>query len=182
MDLEKEKRAIEHLKAFDSEAEPYYLCYSGGKDSDVIRILAELANVNYEVHNNHTTVDSPTTVHYIRDVMSQYGEKTEYRDENGQKVYQYGEKGFIHLPKKTMWELIPQKLIPPTRIARYCCAELKEKGGKGRRKLTGVRWAESNGRKNNQGLVTIIGNTKKVISELEGIDANFRLTDKGGWC
>ena len=30
----KEKRAIEYLKAFEPKDEPYYLCYSGGKDSD----------------------------------------------------------------------------------------------------------------------------------------------------
>lgn len=41
----KEKRAIEYLKAFEPKDEPYYLCYSGGKDSDCIRILAELAGV-----------------------------------------------------------------------------------------------------------------------------------------
>lgn len=41
MDIEKEKRAIEVLKAFELEDEPYYLCYSGGKDSDCIRILAQ---------------------------------------------------------------------------------------------------------------------------------------------
>ena len=38
MDKAKEQRAIQYLKAFEPETEPYYLCYSGGKDSDVIRI------------------------------------------------------------------------------------------------------------------------------------------------
>ena len=137
---EKEGKAIQRLKSFNKDDEPYYLCYSGGKDSDTIRILAELANVNFEVHNNHTTVDTPTTVRYIKEVIAKYGDR-----------------GFIHYPEKTMWELIVQKKFPPTRLARYCCAELKEKGGKGRRKITGVRWAESDNRKNNQGLVTIIG-------------------------
>lgn len=47
MDIEKEKRAIEVLKAFEPEDELYYLCYSGGKDSDVIRILAQLADVKH---------------------------------------------------------------------------------------------------------------------------------------
>lgn len=46
-----------------------------------------------------------------------------------------------------MWNLIPRKLMPPTRLARYCCAELKEGGGKGRFIATGVRWAESTARK-----------------------------------
>ena len=38
----KVKVAIERFKAFEQD-EPYYVCYSGGKDSDVIRILAELS-------------------------------------------------------------------------------------------------------------------------------------------
>ena len=50
----------------------------------------------------------------------------------------------------TMWNLIPRKLIPPTRLVRYCCAELKEGGGKGRFIATGVRWAESAARRKNR--------------------------------
>jgi len=180
MNAEKEKIAIERLKAFNKDDEPYYLCYSGGKDSDTIRILAELADVNFELHNNHTTVDSPTTVYYIREHMKKYGDPTEYRDKEGLLVRQFGDKGFIHFPKYTMWELIPKKMIPPTRLARYCCAELKEKGGKGRRKVTGVRWAESRNRQYNQGLVKIIGKEKGTAKMCEEMNANFSLTSKGG--
>lgn len=50
----KEKRAIEYLKAFEPKDEPYYLCYSGGKDSDCIRILAELAGVKTDIKHNLT--------------------------------------------------------------------------------------------------------------------------------
>jgi phosphoadenosine phosphosulfate reductase len=42
-----------------------------------------------------------------------------------------------------MWTLIPQKQMPPTRSVRYCCAILKETGGKGRAIATGVRRDES---------------------------------------
>lgn len=125
---EKIDRAIEVIRFFAPSTEPYYVCYSGGKDSDVIRILMDLSGVDYELHNNHTTVDAPETVRYIRKVMSQYGEKKHYIDEDGCRVTQYGEKGFVHYPKETMWKLIPRKLMPPTRLARYCCAELKEGG------------------------------------------------------
>lgn len=31
MNIEKEKKAIERLKAFEPETEPYYLCYSGAR-------------------------------------------------------------------------------------------------------------------------------------------------------
>lgn len=176
---EKEQRAIEYLKAFEDKSDPYYLCYSGGKDSDTIRILADIAGVSYELHNNHTTVDTPTTVRYIKEVMETYGEKQRYATDEG-KVEQFGEKGFIHYPQKTMWKLIEENGAPPTRIMRYCCKRLKEHGGKGRRKVTGVRWAESRNRTNNQGLVTIIGKSKTVQTIAEDNDANFRLTDKGG--
>ena len=38
MNREKERRAIQYLKTFEPESAPYYLCYSGGKDSECIRI------------------------------------------------------------------------------------------------------------------------------------------------
>ena len=158
MDIAKEKRAIEYLKAFEPETEPYYLCYSGGKDSDAIRILASLAGVKHDIVNNHTTVDAPETVRYIRSIPNIQ----------------------IEYPEKTMWQLIVQKLMPPTRLVRYCCAELKERGGKGRVKVTGVRKDESVGRKNNQGLVTVIGkpvSTEKAAIEM-GVD--YDVTPKQG--
>ena len=39
-----------------------------------------------------------------------------------------------------MWNLIPKKLMPPTRLVRYCCQELKENNANGRYIATGVRW------------------------------------------
>lgn len=33
-----------------------------------------------------------------------------------------------------MWNLIPKKLMPPTRLVRYCCDVLKETAGKKRLK------------------------------------------------
>ena len=158
MNIEKEKRAIQYLKAFEPESEPYYLCYSGGKDSDAIRILAQLAGVNHDTVHNHTTVDAPETVRYIRSIPDV---KIEY-------------------PEITMWDLIVKKLFPPTRLIRYCCSVFKESGGKGRVKVTGVRWAESKGRQDNQGLATIIGKPKTVQKLGEEINADFTLTDKGG--
>ena len=68
MNKEKETRAIQYLRSFEPEDEPYYLCYSGGKDSDVIRILASLAGVKHEIHHNLTTVDAPETVRYIKSI------------------------------------------------------------------------------------------------------------------
>ena len=61
-----------------------------------------------------------------------------------------------------MWQLIVEKRMPPTRLVRYCCAELKEKGGKGRVKITGVRKTESARRAANSDVVKIIGKPKMV--------------------
>lgn len=157
MNIEKEKRAIEYLKSFEPETEPYYLCYSGGKDSDCIRILASLAGVKHDIVNNHTTVDAPETVRYIRSIPNVQ----------------------ISYPEKTMWQLIEDKGMPPTRLVRYCCAELKEHGGKGRVKVTGVRWAESPKRAESQGAVTVIGKPKTVerIAEEMGLDGRKNLQD-----
>ena len=70
--------------------------------------------------------------------------------------------------------------MPPTRLTRYCCDKLKEKGGKGRIKVTGVRWAESNNRNNNQSLVTIVGKPKTTIALAEELQAEYEQTPKGG--
>lgn len=158
MNVDKEKRAIQYLKAFEPQTEPYYLCYSGGKDSDVIRILAGLAGVKHDIVNNHTTVDAPETVRYIRSIP---GVQIEY-------------------PKKTMWQLIVEKRIPPTRIVRYCCASLKERGGQGRVKITGVRWEESAKRAANADIVKIVGKPKTVEKMALEIGADAKKNDLGG--
>ena len=62
---EKERIAMERLKAFEPE-DGYFLAYSGGKDSDCIKILAQLAGVKFEAVHNLTTVDAPETVRYIK--------------------------------------------------------------------------------------------------------------------
>ena len=49
--------------------------------------------------------------------------------------------------QKTMWNLIVNKEIPPTRLNRYCCVELKETSTPNRFIAVGVRASESNGRK-----------------------------------
>lgn len=160
----KEKKAIEALKMFEPEDEPYYLCYSGGKDSDVIRILAQLAGVKHDIVHNLTTVDAPETIQYIKTIPGVIIEKARYTDGT----------------HKTMWNLIPNKLMPPTRRVRYCCEELKEQGGNSRLKITGVRWDESTNRKNNQGGITVIGKPKTVQKYAESNEFSFQLTNKGG--
>jgi phosphoadenosine phosphosulfate reductase len=161
--VEKERIAIERLKAFEPD-EPYYLCYSGGKDSDVIRILAQLANVKHYLHHNLTSVDAPETVRYVKSIPDMHIDIP--HDKNGNRV--------------SMWSLIVKKGLPPTRLMRYCCLELKEKGGEGRLKITGVRAAESVNRKKNAGVVKIIGKPKTTQKFAEEIGANYDVNRSGG--
>ena len=158
MNIGKEKNAIRILQTFASD-DPYYGCYSGGKDSDVIRILLSLAGVKYELHHNHTTVDAPETVYYVRGIPDV----------------------IVHKPEETMWQLIVRKCFPPTRLARYCCDHLKERGGKYRKKVTGVRRAESKKRADNSDIVKIIGKPAMVKKKLEeSNNINFQSTPMGG--
>lgn len=165
---EKVIKAIERLRAFEPP-EGYYLAFSGGKDSVTCKALLDMAGCKYEAVYRVTTVDPPELVRFI---------KNQHPDVE-REVPRYAE-DYIN-PKLagkpiTMWNLIPEKLLPPTRMARYCCAKLKEDGGDGRMVVTGVRWAESVNRKQNQGLV-VINSLKKII---EGGEDNFRLGPRHG--
>lgn len=134
---------------------PLLVTTSGGKDSSVCLALAERAGIPYEVLHNHTTADAPETVYFIR---------SEFKRLEGM-----GIKCDVSYPvykgtSVTMWSLIPQKLMLPTRVTRYCCDVLKEQGGKGRFIVTGVRWAESSSRKNNRGIYeSVPSNIKNKI-------------------
>lgn len=140
--------AIERLKAASEMSLQHYglplvVTDSGGKDSQVVKELALRAGIPFEIMHNHTTADAPETVYFVRQEAKRFEE--------------LGIKYTINMPvykgkRTSMWSLIPQKLIPPTRIVRYCCAVLKETGGAGRFITTGVRWAESTNRKNNRGI------------------------------
>jgi len=72
--------------------------------------------------------------------------------------------------------------MPPTRLVRYCCAALKEQGGKGRLKVTGVRWDESARRKRSHGEVTFADKKTQKIAQKELSDEDFFSTPQGGWC
>lgn len=142
MDIE--QTAIERLR-FAAEMslrgykQPLVITYSGGKDSDVLLHLAGKAGIQYEVLHSLTTADAPETVWHVRDTFRRLelaGVKC------GIDTHRTPDGGNV-----TMWNLIPRKLMPPTRLARYCCAELKEGSGRGRWIATGVRWAESQKRK-----------------------------------
>ena len=153
--------AIERLKAasemsLHAYGLPLVITDSGGKDSSVCKELALRAGIPFEIMHNHTTADAPETVRFVRSEAKRFEE--------------LGINYTINMPiykgkPVSMWSLIPKKLMPPTRLVRYCCSVLKETGGAGRFIATGVRWAESNSRKNNRGIYERLGSTKdnKII-------------------
>ena len=136
------------------------MCFSGGKDSCVIKALADMAGVQYDAHYSNTGIDPPELVRFIKDYHKDVIFENPV-DKNGKRI--------------TMWNLIPKKKMPPTRLVRYCCKELKEEGGKGRFVITGVRWAESTNRKNTHGMVDVRTNSKEMEQS-----PHFKSNGRGG--
>lgn len=143
---DKESKAIDRIKMASEMSLRYYkkplICtYSGGKDSDVMLELFKRSGIPFEVHNSHTTADAPQTVRHIRKV---------FRDLELQGIHCEIEMPTYQGNPTSMWKLIPIKLMPPTRMVRYCCSVLKETGCQNRYIATGVRWDESTKRKSRE--------------------------------
>lgn len=114
--------------------------YSGGKNSDVLVHLFRRAGVKFCVVHNHTTLDMPETVYYIR-----------------RKFKEWEAQGIpckIYYPKMTFWSLCLHKKMLPLRQTRFCCAELKERNDIPELRFAlrsfGVRKAESINRSKNR--------------------------------
>lgn len=154
-------RAVKAIQMFEAAAlqmhpEGYYLAFSGGKDSQVVYQLAKMAGVKFTAHYHITTVDPPELVQFV---------KKEYPEV------------IMERPEMSMWKLIVKKGFPPTRRVRYCCSELKERGGEGRFVITGVRWAESKSR-SGRGLAEISGEKEaKVVLLNNDNDEKRRLIE-----
>ena len=135
--MTKVETAIERIKQINPRGGSFYLAFSGGKDSVVVKALCDMAGVKYDAHYQITSVDPPELVRFIKEKYPDVSmDFPRYKD------------GSV----ATMWNLIARKKMPPTRIVRYCCEILKENAGEGRDKITGVRWAESRRRRNWGGL------------------------------
>lgn len=162
--IDKVEKAIKRIQLYEPE-EGYYLCFSGGKDSCVIKALADMAGVKYDAHYSVSSVDPPELVRFIKDNYPDVIFEIP-KDKDGKPI--------------SMWTLIAKNTMPPTRIVRYCCQHLKENGGKGRLKMTGVRWEESVRRKRSHSEVTFADKKAKRVLEEELSDQDFLSTPQGG--
>ena len=119
--LTKEEIAIQRIKEFEP-TEGYYIAFSGGKDSIVMYDLVKKSGVKFDIHFSLTSVDPKELLLFVK---------------------QYYPEVILDKPKMNMWQLIEKNKMPPTQLVRYCCRYLKERGGEGRFKITGIRRQES---------------------------------------
>lgn len=171
----KVEKAIQYLKSFEPKEEPYWLAFSGGKDSQCVYHLCKMAGVKFDAAYAVTSVDPPELIYFIRKHYPDVRWVRQYYDDNVPRHYF---KDGRPMPK-TMFSLIADHTLPPTRKVRYCCASLKEPGGAGRLVVTGVRWAESNNRKKNHGLVDIQGKPKSTVKLAKELGADYKLNQHG---
>lgn len=124
----------------------YYLAFSGGKDSQCLYHIAQLAGVRFQAHMNLTSVDPPEVIRFVKK--------------------NYPEVELIKPGKSIFQHAIEKKILPSMRV-RWCCAEYKETAGAGKVTLIGIRKAESSRRaKRNE--VEI--NNRKFSGDLGGLD------------
>lgn len=93
--------AIKLLRSIPQDG-PIELCYSGGKDSDVILELAKMSGIPFDAIYKNTTIDPPGTFAHCR--------------ENGVRIVQ---------PKRSFYQIVEYGGLP-NRWRRLCCSELKE--------------------------------------------------------
>ena len=155
--------AIQRLKSFEPP-EGYFLAFSGGKDSQCIYHLAQMAGVKFDAHYNITSVDPPELIYFIREHYPDVIFDVPH-DVDGKRI--------------SMWSLIQKSTIPPTRLNRYCCSKLKEVNGKGRVVVTGVRWEESAKRRKNHGVVSIKNKPKTTQRKADELGANYKINEIG---
>lgn len=107
--------------AYDSRG-GYFLAFSGGKDSQALLHIAQLAGVKYTGHMNLTSVDPPEVIRFVK--------------QNYPEVE-------LTKPKASIYHIAVEKGLLPTQRVRWCCNEYKENAGAGKVTLIGIRHQES---------------------------------------
>lgn len=109
--------------------EGFFVAFSGGKDSQVLLELTNIAGVRYTAEHRLTTIDPPENIHFIKE--------------------HYPEVQIVR-PERTYWRLCRHHKMLPNQWCRFCCHELKEASNEHAVTLTGIRRAESNRRAHRQ--------------------------------
>jgi phosphoadenosine phosphosulfate reductase len=123
---QKVEDSIRLLQEFESSAleyspDGYYLCFSGGKDSVVIKDLAIKSGVKFTSNYSVTTIDPPELTRFIK---------------------KYHPDVIWHMPKIPLLKMVDKAGLP-SRRSRWCCRLYKEQCGMGLVKVFGVRSQES---------------------------------------
>lgn len=93
--------AIKLLRSIPQDG-PIEISYSGGKDSDVILRLAQMAGIPHEAIYKQTSIDPPGTTAHAKEMGAT-----------------------IIRPRKTFIQIVRENSYP-TRFSRFCCKYLKE--------------------------------------------------------
>ena len=136
-EINKEEQAIERIVYFQNrtEGKRNIVAFSGGKDSIVLKHLCQRAakrdeTFKFDLIYSPPSVDPPELINYIKKHHKDVKWQPYFKDKEGNEI--------------TMWTLIPKKLMPPSRLVRYCCDVMKERtGDEGDTVYLGVRWEES---------------------------------------
>ena len=139
-------RKAERLAMHYDPQDGYFLAFSGGKDSQALYHMVQLAGVRFQAHMNLTSVDPPEVIRFVRQ---------QYPDVQ------------LTKPKDSIYNIAVQRQILPTMRVRWCCAEYKETAGSGRVTLIGIRHQESSRRaKRNEVEIS----SRKFSGTLDGLD------------
>jgi phosphoadenosine phosphosulfate reductase len=119
--IELVRKAEKIALMYDAE-NGFWTAFSGGKDSQAVYHITQLAGVKHKAHFTPTSVDPPQVVRFIRN--------------------NYQEVDIIPIKKSIYTAFKEHNLLPGIKV-RWCCSEFKENKAGNKVVIVGVRHAES---------------------------------------
>ena len=139
-------RKAEKLALAYDPVEGFYNTFSGGKDSQCLYHIVQMAGVKHKTHMSLTSVDPLEVIRFVR---------KHYPDVE------------LIKPKRSIFQSAIDRRILPTMRVRWCCEEYKETTGAGKVTLIGIRHAESSRR---AGCNEVEISNRKFSGDLEGLE------------